>query len=538
MSESKILLGFEVPSGEPVYLPLHHLAIFGMTQLSGKTTTLEAIISRSGLKAIAFITKRGESGFRNFNMIQPYYKPRSDWQFIEGLVNVALGEKVKYEPAMRWAIMKVSEGTHDLHEVLEKAKQLCEESKRTFIKQTFEKLVNYLKIVVPELEKWTFSSKLELQDGVNVMNLAGMKLETQQIVIASTIEYVLENLTDTVVVIPEAWEMLPQSRMTPVKWVAERFIRKGAAIRNYLWIDSQDIGGISKVPLRQCDNWLIGRMKEAHEVERMLKQLLGLKVKREEIQTLPLGHFYAVIGNFVKKVYVLPSGVPEEVGKKVAVGELTPEYIRDNFLKVKEVEDELVWKEKYEELKRDMERRIGEEREKAYREAMQKVEEIKSQWSVEEMQKTIMQLKDENLDLKKQLKRAEKVSRVFKEFVDILIEYLPAQKPEVMEKSVKLDLDHTEMQIEIKHKEETVSLKTDTVLGKVMYVAVNEFQNKEFTERELTEILLEHGWNIKHSTLAPSLGNLVKNGWLIRVPKTRPTRYRLPKRIKIEVQKE
>jgi hypothetical protein len=45
-----ILLGFEIGTGKPVYLPLHHLAIFGITQLSGKTTTLEAVISRSGLK--------------------------------------------------------------------------------------------------------------------------------------------------------------------------------------------------------------------------------------------------------------------------------------------------------------------------------------------------------------------------------------------------------------------------------------------------------------------------------------------------------
>ena len=82
----KILLGFEVDTGEPVYLPLHHLAIFGMTQLSGKTTTLEALISRSLLKAIAFITKRGEAGFTRYNLVTPYYKPRADWQFVEGLV--------------------------------------------------------------------------------------------------------------------------------------------------------------------------------------------------------------------------------------------------------------------------------------------------------------------------------------------------------------------------------------------------------------------------------------------------------------------
>ena len=345
----KILLGYEVASGEPVYLPLHHLAIFGMTQLSGKTTTLEALISRSALKAIAFIVKRGESGFSRYNLVTPYYKPRSDWQFIEGLVNVALGEKVKFEPGMRYGIMQVCKGRKNIKEIQEAAKEFARTSKRDFMRSVYEKLAAYLDIVIPELEKWTFTEKLELSEGINVMDLSGMRLETQHLVIASTIEYAFANLDHIIVIIPEAWETIPEGKMTPVKWVAEQFIRKGAALGNYLWLDSQDIGGISKTPLRQCDNWLMGRMKEAHEVERILKQLLGMKVPAEEIQTLPLGHFYAAIGNNVKKVYVLPAGVPESVGIEVARGIRTPESVHDEFLKVKVMEsDDEVYREKFE----------------------------------------------------------------------------------------------------------------------------------------------------------------------------------------------
>ncbi len=331
--KGQILLGFSVPDGNPVYIPLHHLAIFGMTQFSGKTTTLEALITRSGLKAIAFITKRGEAGFTRCHPVAPYYKPRADWQFVESLVNVALGEKVKYEPGMRWAIMKVCEGRKSLREVRRAAQEMARDTKHEFVKSVFEKLATYLEIVVPELERWSFSNGLVLTEGVNVMDLSSMRLETQHLVIASTIEYIFQNLDHVVVIVPEAWETLPQSRMTPVKWVAQQFIRKGAAIGNYMFLDSQDIGGIDKTPLRQCDNWLMGRMKEAHEVERILKQLLGMKVKAEEIQTLPIGHFYAVVGNQVKKVYVLPSGVPEEVGVKVAMGAITPEAVQAEYMK-------------------------------------------------------------------------------------------------------------------------------------------------------------------------------------------------------------
>jgi hypothetical protein len=432
----RILLGFEVGSGEPMHLPLHHLAIFGITQLSGKTTTLEALISRSGLRAIAFITKRGEAGFTKYNLVAPYYKPRADWQFVEGLVNVALGEKVKYEPGMRWAIIKVSKGAKNLRDVKAKAEEMLEKAKRDFQKQLFEKLITYLEIVVPELERWSFSDRLELSEGVNVMDLSGMRLETQHLVIASTIDYAFQNLDHVVVIVPEAWETLPQFKMTPVKWVAQQFIRKGAAIGNYLWLDSQDIGGIDKTPLRQCDNWLMGRMKEAHEVERIIKQLLGLKIAKEEIQTLPLGHFYAAIGNEVKKVYVLPAGVPESVGRSVALGQLTPEWVRDQYLKPKMEVEDVLWKEKYEqlekrfadirteifnELKKEFESKIEEERQKAFHEALQKVDEIKKQWNVEEYQQTIMQLKDDKATLEAELKILRDSHKNLKEWKDKLI---------------------------------------------------------------------------------------------------------------------
>lgn len=39
-----VLLGFEVGTAEPVYLKRGHLIVTGITQQSGKTTTLEGII--------------------------------------------------------------------------------------------------------------------------------------------------------------------------------------------------------------------------------------------------------------------------------------------------------------------------------------------------------------------------------------------------------------------------------------------------------------------------------------------------------------
>jgi hypothetical protein len=422
----RILLGFEVGTGKSVYLPLHHLAIFGMTQLSGKTRTLEAIISRSGLRAVAFIVKRGESGFLNYHEIEPYYKPRSDWQYIEGLLNVALKEKVQYQPFMRWAILKVTEKhPKTLREVLERSMECEKEYPRR--KEVFEQLSAYLRIIVPELERHTFAATLQLSDGVNVMDLTGMQLEVQQIVIASTIEYVLTNLDHIVAIIPEAWQSLPQGKMTPIKWVAEAFVRQGASLGDYLWLDSQDIGGIDKTPLRQCDNWLMGRMKESHEVARILKQLLGAKVPAEAIQKLMLGHFYAAMGNEVKLVYVLPAGVPEEAGIDVALGKRTPESVRDEFLKVKVTEDDEMYREKCDELAKENdwlrhefqeEKRKREECEKEFSRQLEVLSDRARQEGYAKANKedleTITQLKEENAVLQDVLKKLEPL-RAFRE---------------------------------------------------------------------------------------------------------------------------
>lgn len=487
----KILLGFSVPKGDPVYIPLHHLAVFGMTQLSGKTTTLEGLISRSGLKAIAFKTKRGEAGFHSYREIQPYYRPRSDWQFVEGLVNVVLQEKVKYEAGMRSAIMKACEGMKDLGEVQQTARHLSRTTRSGFMRSVYERLAAYLDIVIPELAKWTFSQNIGLVDGVNVMDLTGMRLETQQLVIGSTIEYVYANLSNVVVIIPEAWEMIPELRVTPVKLVAEQFIRKGASVSNYLWIDSQDIGGVSKVPLRQCDNWLMGRMKEAHEVERILKQLLGLKISKEEIQTLPLGHFFAVVGDKVTKTYVLPTGVPPEVGEKVAKGLLSPNDVSNQYLKPKGEYPDLKSKE---EIRREF----------------------------EEMMKGFKGDVSKEIDLK----------------IDSKLKNLgqPTIPVGSTNQKLTLNLEHREVIVNISHTEKPVDINTDTIVGKIVFAAVKHVGGeKEFGEEEISTFMKEYGWNIGHNTLAPSLANAVDQGYLIRNYKPRPNTFRLPKLLKINL---
>jgi sugar-specific transcriptional regulator TrmB len=447
---------------------------------------------------------------------------------------------------MRWAILQVTKKHPDnLRQVLQRSEQCETEFSRR--KEVFEQLSAYLRIVVPELEHQTFATTLDLKDGVNVMDLNDMTLEVQQIVIASTIEFAFKNLDHVIVIIPEAWESLPQGKMTPIKWVAQTFIRKGAVLGNYMWLDSQDIGGIDKTPLRQCDNWILGRMKEAHEVERILKQLLGAKIQANDIQTLPVGHFYCAIENTVKKVYVLPSSVPENVGIEVAKGLRSPESVKE-FLQVTVSNGDLMYKDKFEESEKRV-RELTEKIEKLERESTNSVQQTmkdaegfsKLLEEKEDLLKEISLRQTIIVDQQKKLDATEK----FREAIRDLIGVAHVQTNSSVNGSQVQDvnLKAETVNITMSHSEKTIEISTSDQQGQILFVALNDLPHEGFTEKELSDALHERGFNISHGSLAPHLNaNLVKKGLIVRIPADpgthKGTRYRLPSKINIKNVKE
>lgn len=509
----RVLLGFTVPDGKPFHIPMHHIVITGLTQLSGKTTTVEAILKRSGAKALVFKTKRGEKSFRDARNVPPYYRERFDWEYVRGLLEASMRERLKFETP--W-IIRICKRAKSLEEVRQLLGRLLttEKRMREFDRNIYTLLAAYLDKVLPVLResKSKFVDRLDLKPGLNVMDLTDWYVheEVQMLVIRSCMEHILQKENNVVVALPEAWKLLPQSRNTPVKLYFEKFIREGAANGNYLIIDAQDLGGVDKTPLRQVSVWIMGKMMEANEVERLLKQTLGLKVPAKEIQTLPLGHFVVAYGDKVQKVYVLPAGVPKHIGVEVARGKRTPESVRDEYLKVLEVDEDLVWKEKYEmekrkreecekEFARQLEFLTKKARDAAYREAMKKVEELKKQWNIEEMQRTIVELKDENLKLKRMLDNADlKTFETLKSTLQRMI--LPrGSKPGFEPGKTPSEIAVTLQQpvITVKATRKVLSLTDKDLAGKVALIYANgELPvDKWFTVTHVTQRFVAHGWN-------------------------------------------
>jgi hypothetical protein len=408
---ASIHLGYVVGTGEPVEIPLRHTAVTGQTQESGKTTTLEGLISRSGLQAVAYVTKRGESSFHVMHPIPPYFQERADWKFVQSLLEASTETKLKFEQS--W-IMRASEAAKTLQDVQanikrfldgvkapplpsakpKRGKQAAEPKERWTQKparglsgDVYYVLNKYLDDIMPQLAEMPYTTALELAAGLNVMDLRDYEFPLQALVIRSVTDRIRQHLEGTINIIPEAWKFAPKFRGSPVRLAAEEYVREAAAMKNFLWIDSQDLAGVADVLMRQVGVWLFGVQRATREIWRALEHMPeGLPAKRPrpaDIATLSKGQFYVCFGKEMHKVYVQPAWMTAAHAEAIARDEEDVESARDILKEFdkeqpvsrvavvkpkkaddalmesiaasaqKGLEEEAMWKEKYEALKKD-----------------------------------------------------------------------------------------------------------------------------------------------------------------------------------------
>lgn len=315
---SEILLGFETGSGKAVSVPLAHTAVVGQTQLSGKTTTLEALIERGDLRAVAFITKPGEKSFSDARRILPYFRERADWEYVKELLEARRGESLS-----KWDgyLMRVCRGARTLADVRSNVEKELPK-KRTARPNHYETLAGYLDLLVPELERVPYSDMLKIPRGINVMDLSELSDEMQSMVIRSTIERIHQHERNTVLVLPEAWKFVPEGERSAVFDALHVYIREGATNGNFLWIDAQDIAVVSKRILKSVSVWILGRQNEANEVARTINHLIEpMAIRPDMIKTLGIGQFLVCAGGAARKVYVMPKWLGTLDAQAIARGE-------------------------------------------------------------------------------------------------------------------------------------------------------------------------------------------------------------------------
>ena len=359
---SDISLGYKVGSGEEVSIPVRHMCVTGQTQESGKTTTLEALIARSEKRALAFVTKRGERSFESGRKILPYFRERADWEFVESVMEAIMRQKMKFERA--W-IVRASKGAHSLADVRRNVAEAMQKSKRSMDADLYMLLGEYLDKILPLLARLPKADRIQLQPGLNVMDLRSYPEELQMLVISSSMRWVHAEEQDVITILPEAWKFAPQGRNTPVKLEVRKIAREGAGLKNYIWVDSQDIAGVEKEILRAASVWLIGVQRESNEIKRALASIpKGIKRPKEgDVPTLRLGQFFACWGQHVEKVYVRPAWMTTSNAMQIAMGELRIEECPMPAQKLsKEEHENMDYKQAYEEAQgtiRELNERIA-----------------------------------------------------------------------------------------------------------------------------------------------------------------------------------
>jgi len=334
-----IPLGFELQTGLPVSIPRGHMVIVGQTQRAGKTTTLEACAARSDAKCIAFLTKRGEGSFRLAHEILPYYEDHIDWRTVRALCEALTEEKWdKFQRQCLRSVCRAGQagrpGTRSFVEwpKPDTLEDVCRNVSTALTKATgqreliFGEIQDDLKTAIEELGKLKAQTAApDLAEGLNVVDLERYEFHIQSLIIRSVIRWVNRNGANTIVAMPEAWKFAPAQRRSPVRDAAEEFIRQGAAMENFLWIDSQNLSGISAVLLSQIRVWLFGVQRLRSEIEKTLDAIpdnIYPRPRAADIMGLGRGEFIACFDQEMHPTYVWPAWMKSALhAQAIAIGE-------------------------------------------------------------------------------------------------------------------------------------------------------------------------------------------------------------------------
>jgi len=300
-----ILAGYEIATGAPVQIPVAHMAITGQTQRSGKTTALEALVERTGMRALAFVTKRKESAFQYGHEIPPYFRDRADWKFVKELFEQLTGYAQNDKEA---EIIRLCDGARTLEQVAARTVKTLEGKHSKRKDDMYVRMNAYFQEIMPQLATLPRARKMEIKRGVNVIDIREYDHGVQELLLQNAFEWVYQHEENTIFIVPEAWDFLGEEHGSITRTAGREFIRRAAASHNFLWADCQDIRGLDKVVLGQMGVWLVGNQREMNEVARTIKSFVSLPEppSATEIMTLGIGEFFVLYGTESRKIYVQP----------------------------------------------------------------------------------------------------------------------------------------------------------------------------------------------------------------------------------------
>lgn len=353
---TEVLLGFEKGTAAPVNIGITH-SVFAAITRAGKSETVKAAVARSKTIRFLILDVKKPRDYADLGVPVPIYvedttEPLMLKRLLESQSHLAL----KFEFP---ELLKVCKKASTYPEILDAVTQGLEAKSHPIVKDKLLVLQHLLTRLVKELQQTPISDKLELTDRINVMDLSDVSKELQQLAVHSTLKTLLKHHENIVVIADEFHRFAPQYGSNPSKDTVTDFIKEGGAKHLWLWVIDQTITGVDKQILKQCWLWVLGKQREVNEAKRTLDQIpfkTGLTDKA--IMRLKVGHFIVCTEDFAKVTYVWLPGVPRDLAKQVARGDVD---VRKVIPFLEQEENDLIWKEKYEQEKRrreDLEAKI------------------------------------------------------------------------------------------------------------------------------------------------------------------------------------
>lgn len=523
---------FAVPTGEPVALEPFHYAIIGQTQFSGKTTLIKRLsewVTAQNYKVLIFDTKETEADYAGFGHEVPVcLRETTDSFVLIGLLESMFKRRLTQYYA---TLSRLTERVQGFSDIIKRAKELESKTKSSWLRDACRVLYDLLERLQSETSKFETVPQLKLYPGINCMPINDFSLEAQQLIIKNAFEDALRIYKrNLILVIDEAFKFLPQNYSSAATKAVLNVITQGAKTGLFTWIATQFLAVTDKDPLKACAVKFLGTQDHITEVKHTLDLIPEVRGKfsADDIMKLKLGHWILVRKRpmYVGIVYALPVNVPREVGIEVAKGVQTPEFVRDHFLKPMEVDD-LVWKEKYEQLEKqfvdirtkifnelkkefedkfekEIKDRVEEERQNVLREVAQKTEEY---------QQTITKLKSEKAALEAELKKLEPL----KDLGEALAKFLRVGSPGFesgtpVPSEVVVQREVPALTVQVLRKQ--LILSTDNTQGRAaLLYAEGFFDEGERTISAVQKEMMRRGWP-KDPRLSGFLDELCSWGYL------------------------
>lgn len=478
----RLKLGYSVPDGDETSVPVFHTVITGITR-HGKSETMRAMAQRArdaGYTVLAFDVKNPRDYAGLGDDIPIYLEEHTDPTTLKGLLENQSGMGLNFQFS---ELIKMYEPGDTYYDMLERMAAAMEEDVHPVEEDKLRVLVHLLTNLTEELDRVAISESLALVDGeINVMDLHEVDDSIQQLAIAGSVQQVLDHQQDTIIILDEAHNFIPQRRQPPARDPLVNSIREGAANNNWVWISDQTITGVDKDPLKQVGVWILGKQREKNEAKRVLDQIPGsTSYGSDDVMTLEKGHFVVALDDAQPLVYVQPTWLDDSVAFEISTGSMDVDSLETPKREANHMDETL------------------QEKETELQEKEQRIRDLEDQLSSKQAEIEALESKVDALfeNREEESSAAPPMASIDEETVRQLIQDELDQVVKEYEVPESVTVEANQSAIHVKHTVKPIQVSTDDLLGKVAYLySEGELpEDKWFTTGDVEKIVQSHGWD-------------------------------------------